>query len=372
MRLSRPSAAGSLDHPVRTSKDPSLKQPKVFVRALVMLAVLVAAGIGLPAHADTRSDLQDAQRRLDEADAELTDLTLEWQRTEASLALAEDAEERARRQIAQLEARLAGAEKQLALRAREMFMAGASPTVAALITSGSISDVADRWEFASSVAQGDQDLATRVAVQTELLRRERADLARAVKQKTAAVETLERQKGDIEGRIGELERLEADLESKLAAQQAAARAAASVGEGDPAADVNPGPIGTGAIQVCPVAGANSFVDSFGWPRPGGRSHEGIDMIAAAGTPVVATHSGDARQTSSALGGNGVVLYHDGSADWTFYTHFSGFGASGRVSAGTVIGYVGSTGVTDVNHLHFEYHPGGGSAVNPYSMLLAVC
>jgi murein DD-endopeptidase MepM/ murein hydrolase activator NlpD len=337
---------------------------------LLALAVLVAAGAPFPAQADTRSDLEAARNRLDDAEAELRTLTLEWQRTESALARAQDAEERARREIGQLEATLAEAQKQLGLRAREMFMSGGSSTMAALLTSGSIGEAADRWEFASSVAQGDQDLATHVAVQTELLRRERADLERAVEQKTAAVETLERQKGLLEGRISDLEDLEADLERKIAAQQAAAAAAA--GEGDPGAEVDPGPIGTGAVQVCPVAGPNSFVDSFGWPRPGGRRHEGIDLIAAEGTPVVATHSGDARQTSSSLGGNGVVLYHDGSADWTFYTHLSSYGASGHVSTGTVIGYVGSTGVTTVNHLHFEYHPGGGAAVNPYSMLLAVC
>jgi murein DD-endopeptidase MepM/ murein hydrolase activator NlpD len=357
--------------PRYTTKDPSLRQPSSLFRALVAITVLVVGGASLPALADTRGELEAARKRLEQAETELRSLTLEWQRTEASLARAQDAEERARRQIARLEDTLIDAQAQLGLRAQEMFMAGPSPTVAALLTSGSVGEVADRWEFASSVAQGDQDLATRVTVQTELLRRERADLARAVKRKTQAVAALERQKGDIESRISQLEGLEADLERKIAAQQAAALAA-SAGEGDPGSVVSPGPIGSGAIQTCPVAGANSFVDSFGWPRPGGRVHEGIDLIAAAGTPVVATHSGDARQTSSSLGGNGVVLYHDGSADWTFYTHFSSFGASGHVSTGTVIGYVGSTGVTSVNHLHFEYHPGGGGAVNPYSMLLAVC
>ena len=124
--------------------------------------------------------------------------------------------------------------------------------------------------------------------------------------------------------------------------------------------------GSGAIQTCPVAGPNSFVDSFGDARPGGRAHEGIDMIAAQGTPVVAVHSGTVHRTSSSIGGYGIVMFHDGSSDWTFYTHFDRYGAYGEgahVSAGTVIGYVGNSGTT-VYHLHFEYHPGGGAAVEP--------
>jgi len=70
-----------------------------------------------------------------------------------------------------------------------------------------------------------------------------------------------------------------------------------------------------------------------------------------------------------------VVFHDGSADWTFYTHFSSYAGpsdGGHVSAGETIGLVGATGDTTVNHLHFEYHPGGGAAVDPYAALLGVC
>jgi murein DD-endopeptidase MepM/ murein hydrolase activator NlpD len=101
-------------------------------------------------------------------------------------------------------------------------------------------------------------------------------------------------------------------------------------------------------------------------------HQGIDLISPYGTPIVAAHAGVVSQSSSYLGGLQAYVRMSGGT-YTFYAHLSSYAAAGSVSAGTVIGYVGSTGnAGGTNHLHFEYHPGGGAAVNPYQMLLSVC
>jgi len=239
-------------------------------------------------------------------------------------------------------------------------MSGGSLSVGALLTSDSIQDATDRLQYTQSVVQGDADLATQVAVMAEEMRRQEARLRQSARQEAEAAADLEAQRAEIDDRVAELNDVVQELEAELDAADAR-----SLSLGGSVSIT-----GTGAIQTCPVAGPNSFVDSFGWPRPGGRTHQGIDMIAAAGTPVVAVAPGNARSASSVLGGLGVVVEH-GNGDWTFYAHLSSFGATGSVSAGTVIGYVGATGTT-VNHLHFEYHPNGGAAVNPYAALVAVC
>ena len=134
---------------------------------------------------------------------------------------------------------------------------------------------------------------------------------------------------------------------------------------DPAPEpAPPAPDPTSGI-VCPVAGVSSYSDTYGAPRSGGRAHEGVDMIASAGTPLVAVVSGNADFHSSSLGGNSVGLSGD-DGNYYFYAHLSGYeGSSRHVSQGEVIGYVGSTGnANGVNHLHFEVHPGGGASVNP--------
>jgi murein DD-endopeptidase MepM/ murein hydrolase activator NlpD len=126
--------------------------------------------------------------------------------------------------------------------------------------------------------------------------------------------------------------------------------------------------------VCPVRGAVSFVDSWGAPRSGGRTHQGVDLMSAAGTPNVAVVSGTITQKSGSLSGNGVYLSgDDGNAYW--YFHLSAYaGGARRVAQGEVIGYTGMTGNAEgtAPHTHFEYHPGGGGAANPYPLVRPVC
>jgi murein DD-endopeptidase MepM/ murein hydrolase activator NlpD len=135
---------------------------------------------------------------------------------------------------------------------------------------------------------------------------------------------------------------------------------------------SPPPSNAGSGIVCPVAGPRAFGDTWGAARSGGRSHEGVDMMSPGGTPLVAVESGSVQFKTTRLGGNSVWL-NGNSGTRYFYAHLSAWeGSSRSVSQGEVIGYVGATGNTTANHLHFEIHPGGGRAVNPYPYVRAVC
>jgi murein DD-endopeptidase MepM/ murein hydrolase activator NlpD len=321
--------------------------------------VLGAALVTLPARASTGSELDRARDRLEAARGELTDVTAAWQATEARLARARDAAAEARGRIAVLRSQLARIREALNDRVVAAYMSGGSFSMGAVLTSDSLGDAADRLQYTTSVVQGDADLATDVSVKTQELRWQERRLRQAVSDEAEAADALETQRATLSAKVADLNGVIADLRAELAAEEEA-----QLG-------LSGGVVvtGSGAIQTCPVAGPNGFVDSFGDPRPGGRSHEGIDLIASAGTPVVAVAPGSARPAGS-IGGLGVVVEHP-NGDWTFYAHLGSYGTLGSVSAGTVIGTIGSDGMT-VEHLHFEYHPNGGPAVNPYTALLAVC
>lgn len=135
----------------------------------------------------------------------------------------------------------------------------------------------------------------------------------------------------------------------------------------------------GGPWLCPVAGATSFTDTWLAPRSGGRQHRGVDMFAAHGTPVVAPVDGIVEHFDDALGGLSFRLWGD-DGNYYFGTHLARFGAvTGHVGAGTVVGYVGSTGnATGTGaHLHFEIHPGrargdNASPANPTSTVAEHC
>ena len=129
----------------------------------------------------------------------------------------------------------------------------------------------------------------------------------------------------------------------------------------------------GPAWLCPVQGSRHFADSWGQPRPGERRHEGTDVFAHRGTPVVANVAGVVEQVSGARAGRAYYLRgEDGN---TYYgAHLDTVSASGRVERGDRIGTVGSTGNAKgtTPHLHFEIKPGGGTPVNPFPTLDKWC
>ncbi len=130
--------------------------------------------------------------------------------------------------------------------------------------------------------------------------------------------------------------------------------------------------------TCPVDGAVSFTDTWGDPRSGGRTHEGVDMIAARGTPLVAIETGTIKRMGNG-GLGGITIYLTGAGgDQYYYAHLDawapGLSVGQAVSVGELIGYVGNTGNAQytIPHLHFEFHPGGGDPINPYPLVAGLC
>ena len=136
---------------------------------------------------------------------------------------------------------------------------------------------------------------------------------------------------------------------------------------------------TGGGGACPVDGPTVFSDTWGAPRSGGRAHQGVDMRAARGTPLVAIYDSRVWRTNpvdTGLGGITVWLERP-NGDRFYYAHLHGLAnisVGQQVSEGQLIGYVGSTGNADDAwpHLHFEFHPAGRGPVNPYPLVRSLC
>lgn len=134
-------------------------------------------------------------------------------------------------------------------------------------------------------------------------------------------------------------------------------------------------LGLPSIKVFPVQARCSFTDTWGEAR-GSRRHEGVDIIAPRGNLIYAVVDGiiTKKYTDASLSGNALRLT-TGDGTYFFYAHLDSF-APGidvgvSVQAGQVLGTNGATGNTATAHLHFEVHPRGGAAINPYPIVKAV-
>ena len=84
----------------------------------------------------------------------------------------------------------------------------------------------------------------------------------------------------------------------------------------------------GSLAACPVGGPSTFEDSWGDPRSSGRRHEGVDMAADRGTPVLAVVDGDAGFKRSNLGGNAIWLT-TATGERFYYAHLDAWEGTSR-------------------------------------------
>ncbi|SEB53245.1 M23 family metallopeptidase [Microbacterium hydrocarbonoxydans] len=159
-----------------------------------------------------------------------------------------------------------------------------------------------------------------------------------------------------------------EIEKKKAEEAAAARAKAAASSTTATASSN-FDIGSYAL-VSPGSGEVRYPlpqGSYNVSRTVGGAHQGADMLAPAGTPIYAAAAGVVRASAENIGGYGVCVMLDsvvgGQRVQTTYGHMI-YGsrqvqAGETVAAGQLIGFVGSTGRSTANHLHFEVWVNGG-------------
>jgi murein DD-endopeptidase MepM/ murein hydrolase activator NlpD len=128
------------------------------------------------------------------------------------------------------------------------------------------------------------------------------------------------------------------------------------------------------FRVCPVPGFTTIHDDFGeivrLPKIPIHVHQGNDIEAPAGAAIFAPFDGYVSSSRSRRGG--IEVRVSGDRGHVYNAHLSAVVRWGWVPAGAVIGYVGMTGNATAPHDHLEWHPNGGSAVDPHELLVFSC
>lgn len=268
-------------------------------------------------------------------------------------------------------------------RAVDIYMSGGTEITDLVFGVSSVDQIAAGQEFLEAVTSDDLASADQLSVirtEMEAMRQDLADQQRVLLDLEAEAEdiafALEQSaqvaRDTYETLQGDCRTLYAKRQSELAAARAREAARRGGGAGGVSAEATPG-------FVCPMdPWATSFINDWGFPRSGGRTHKGTDVFAPMGQPVYAVADGTLSLGNGGLGGITIWLTADYGVAF-YYAHLSGFAnvSSGqRVSKGQLIGYNGNSGnaMGGAPHVHFQIRPGGRSGVdvNPFYTLARAC
>ena len=350
-----------------------------FVAAALAAVLLFGASTNVVWGADdkelreARHELRDTKTKIRAREKKLRIFQREMNRLATSISQSQDqiheADERMavlQSKLDLLEARMLRLQEQLDERNREVYIQGPAAPVMYLLTASSAQNAAARMSFLTEMNRRDEVLARKVNENAERLSRARTEMARLQRAREFALQQLEVDRAELRDRLARSRELSAMLRVRK--------------------DVILEHISTiRPFAVCPIRGPHAIADDFGiWvhrskKRGGDHIHQGNDMMSPMGTPVVAPFDGVAEASPNRLGGMAVNVY--GEYGYVYMAHNSAYGQLGPVEAGDVVAYVGATGNTGAPHVHFEWHPYEGDAVDPpyeadavdpHTFLLMVC
>jgi peptidoglycan LD-endopeptidase LytH len=372
-------------------------------------ATLVAVVLAVPAAAQvTPDDVEQARQRVAELQADLDGAVVRYNEALTRYNILEGDIAQMSAAIEDTEQRVERSRQLLEDRAIEIYMGAASTGASILSLSATPEELETGVGYLEELGVSEKELLTGLQAQEAELASLNTELAEARAEQAALRDELGGLVAEIDGQLrtaqDDYETVQAELaaqieaerqareEAERRAREQAARDATSTTTPAPSddppatdppatdtpADDPPTPTVGGGGGYCPVQGPNSFSDTWGAPRSGGRYHMGVDIMAARGTPVVAVYDGSIyRFSTSSLGGY-TIYYQDNSGNIYYYAHLDGYAAGAAagvpMAAGELLGYVGNTGnaAWTAPHLHWEFHPGGGGAVNPTPLATQLC
>lgn len=271
------------------------------------------------------------------------------------------------------------------------------------------SDLLDRLNIISDVMAYDNEVMDALAAAREAVANAKADLEEAREGQQQVKAQLESNQAELQSQQAELDKLlaqieaqedqyaeqldettasaadlandiaaaekqyQAQIEAAKKAEEAARKKAQSNGGGSSSSSSSSTSGGTGTAgsggYTSPLPGSirsYTITSKYGFrncPFHGRELHTGVDLAAQKGTTIMAAKSGTVliSKYGSSYGNYVVIAHGDGSR--SLYAHMSSraISAGQSVSQGQVIGYVGSTGSSTGNHLHFEIWTGSSSS-----------
>lgn len=378
------------------------RTPKLTAAVLLVVSALVLGSAPVGAQTGESPDLVAARNGLSGARARAQQAAEEYRAVQQELQRINDEVALVERQIPILVTSIGQMRVRLQSRAAEAYR-GASMTSAVafeLFEVESLLDGARVTRLAQAANRRTDEIAEEVAKLTDQLTEKEAQLEQQQAAQAELVAQAEERAARLDRALAEAARHLRQVEHDVAVRDwflavVAANAAAQdpaqtattvppppepVSQRPPPGDPSLAELVPVEELLCPVQAPVTFYNDWGQPRSNWRVHEGTDIFAGRGTPNVAVADGVVKRRTGGLGGNAVWLEADHGVSY-YYAHFDRFeGAfdgpeqSRRVKKGDVIGYTGNTGNAAGGpvHTHFEVHPGGGGAINPYRILLVIC